>query len=354
MLATGVAWERLRIRGRVDVWRVSTERRTVLTGLAALALSPGRSRAANHHQPDRSAGTGWGEPVQNLTFGSSRSDATIRDRVMLCQSVLFYDQFGQSNNGGGNYLADNMAPPECKDPGPCERYSAEYPFHVVTANSLHCFVRPKDRSATSIVPAEFGKRQPVGASGFRLRYSGPNGGLGSLGGLDMCWETRVRLSRPLPYYWWSLWIAGEKWNNGAELDVPESFGFDNGFNHTNYDGRLFHTNSVGGTDRIAASNWEPYVPSGLSPLTEWHTFTTIYRRDDTWETFVDGRASNGGTMPWRVGGQRDGQTLSSVSYLVDNTWGHHGVKSVRPTRVDAKIFEGFYYEYDYTRVWIKR
>lgn len=295
----------------------------------------------------------WGEPVVNLTFGAARPEATVRSRAAFCREVYFHDQFNQRNNGGGNYLADNMAPPEAEDPGPCERYTADHPFHEIGPVSLRCYVKPKRRDARVIRPQPHGADQPVGASGFRLRYPGP-GGAGSGFGGDICWETRCRMSGPLPYYWWALWMCGEAWDHGAELDVPESFGFDNGGGDTNYDGALFHAISVGGQDRMHGGNWRRYLPPGTGPLTRWHRFTTIYRRDDRWEFYVDGQLSNNGRLRWTLGGRPEGRRLERCWFLIDNSWGHQQVASVRPREVQARIFEGFHWEYDYTRIWLGR
>lgn len=318
-------------------------RRDLLLAAGGLAVPPPSI-------PDR---TQWGAPVVDLTFGARRPGATIRNRAELSRAVYFYDQFNQRNNGGGNYLADNMAPPEAEDPGPCERYGAEDPFHEIAAGSLRCYVKPKRRGARWITPQPHGRSQPVGASGFRLRYPGPGGGAGSRLGRDICWETRCRMSGPLPYYWWSLWICGEAWDRGAELDVPESFGFDNGFGYTNFQGEKFHVSSVGGEDEVDVSaNWSRHVPEGVGPLTRWHTFTTVYRRDDTWECRVDGKLANRGRLLWRLGGNQGTQPLERCWFLIDNAWGHQHVRSVRPERVEVRIFEGFHWEYDYTRIWV--
>ncbi len=320
----------------------------VWIGLASRGLSASRDAPL----PDAIAGEGW-MPGYDLTFGFRRAGATVRDRASLCEAVYFFDQFGQKNNGGGNYLADNMAPPECRDPGPCSIYAADYPFHEIGPDTLKCFVKPRDRNAERIEPAPFGKPQPVGASGFRLKTPGFSEGLGSRLGRDVCWETRCRMSSPLPYFWWALWIAGEKWDRGAELDVPESFGFDNGFGRLNYDGRSFHTNSAGGQDDITSSYWGPYVPPKFRSLIDWHTFTTVYARDDTWRTYVDGELSNSGSLKWNLRGNAGDQPLRKAFFLIDNSWGHHKVASVRPGAVSAGIFRDFHFEYDFTRIWTR-
>jgi hypothetical protein len=336
-------------------WSLGVNRREILFGAIGAGVGFGLrevSGARNTPLPGAIAGEGW-VIEYDLTFGFRRAEATVGERSTLCEKVYFFDQFGQKNNGGGNYLADNMAPPECKDPGPTDIYDADYPFHEVGPDTLKCFVKPKDRSATRIEPAQFGVPQPVGASGFRLKTPTLSEGLGSRFGRDVCWETRCRLSSPLPYYWWGLWISGERWDQGAELDVPESFGFDNGLGLLNYDGRSFHVNSVGGRDEISSRNWSPYLPSKFRSLLDWHTFTTVYTRDDTWQTFVDGELSNRGSLKWNYRGNVGDQPLSKAFFLIDNSWGHQKVASVRPSSVSAGIFRHFYYEYDFTRIWIR-
>jgi hypothetical protein len=40
------------------------------------------------------------------------------------------------------------------------------------------------------------------------KWSLPSGG--ALLGQDMVWETRVRMPKPLPGFWFALWTAGDR------------------------------------------------------------------------------------------------------------------------------------------------
>ena len=94
---------------------------------------------------------------------------------------------------------------------------------------------------TTVTPASLN----CGSGSFQAKWTLPNGG--SLLGQDIIWETRVRYVTP-PYFWFAIWNSGNVRNQGAEMDLVESFGYDNGSNGTNYLGNYWHSNSVSGSD----------------------------------------------------------------------------------------------------------
>ena len=102
------------------------------------------------------------------------------------------------------------------------------PVRLFTADSLKTLLVPL-YGATKVVPTQHN----AGCGSFMAKWKLPNGG--ALLGQDIVWETRVRYITP-PYFWFAIWTAGNKWNNGAEQDLVESFGYDNGGGNTNYDG----------------------------------------------------------------------------------------------------------------------
>ena len=141
------------------------------------------------------------------------------------------------------------------------------------------------------------------------RWTLPNGG--SLLGRDIVWETKVRYLPP-PYFWFALWTAGSKWKwdgnaQGAEHDLVESFGYDNGGGNTNFDGRFWHVNTVAhpAKDTVDYSDWsramfgqgiKSYDPS------QYHIWTWVYKRDNSYAMYVDGmKVQSGADYYWTYG-----------------------------------------------------
>jgi hypothetical protein len=154
-------------------------------------------------------------------------------------------------------------------------------------------------------------------------------------------------------YWFALWTAGTQWNNGAEMDVVESFGTPNIYPPP----AAFHVNSVGGTDSIDYWNGWPNglnaagVPSGAArDLREWHTFTWLYRKDDTYAVYYDGYTVQTGKIYWTNGGGA-GAAAIDMFFLFDFGWGHTKVAEVNTT-LPASGFN-ITYETDYSRVYLR-
>ncbi len=183
------------------------------------------------------------------------------------------------------------------------------------------------------------------------KWSLPDGG--SLLGQDIVWETRVRYVTP-PYYWFALWTSGNKWNNGAEHDLVESFGYDNGGGYTNYDGRYWHSNTVAGSDTVNYSNWGNGMAScGITAYdaTQYHIWTWLYRKDNSYAMYVDGvPVQSGVNYPWTDGTTAGGSPID-INFLFDAGWGHTQVQSVDHT-LPASAFGGTLYEFNYSRVYL--
>jgi hypothetical protein len=157
-----------------------------------------------------------------------------------------------------------------------------------------------------------------------------------------------------PYFWFAIWSAGSQWNGGAEEDVVESFGYDNGGGNTNYDGRFWHTNSVGGSDADAYADWGGSMAAhGITgyDATRYHIWSWVYRRDNTSSVYVDGVLVNSGTINWTLGGGA-GAAPINLYFLFDGTWAHTQIGSVNHD-LNAADFTGKYYEWDYSRVYLK-
>ncbi len=280
--------------------------------------------------------------VKNWDFGSS---GTIRNVEDLSREFQFRDHWGTLNNGN-NYGSKSVAPNSATAIRGQPHEDASRPFRSFTAEALRTYVRPLDPTARTVSAS----RHEVGNGFFMPKFTLPGGGAHL--GRDLLWETRVRINNPAPGFWFAIWTAGNEWDKGAEMDVVESFGFDNGGGYTNFDARLFHVNSVGGSDDNKASAWEQHVPGRRTDLTQWHTFTWLYRKDDTYVVWFDGIQVQSGRIHWTRGGKRDGKPINMV-FLFDPSWGHTKVKSVDVKDLPAAQFRDFYYEWDYSRVYLR-
>jgi hypothetical protein len=177
---------------------------------------------------------------------------------------------------------------------------------------------------------------------------------GSLLNQDMLWETRVRYVTP-PYFWTAIWAAGNKWSRGAEVDVMESFGYDNGGGITNYDGRYWHSNSVGGNDAVKYANWGRDMAAhgfGTFDATQYHTWSWLYRRDNTFTVYLDGVEVQSGAINWTLRAKAAGEPLE-MYFLFDGAWGHTGISSVNKPLAAAEL-DGKYYEWNYSRVYLRK
>jgi len=186
------------------------------------------------------------------------------------------------------------------------------------------------------------------------KWSLPTGG--SLLNQDIIWETRVRYVTP-NYFWFAIWTAGTQWNGGAEMDVMESFGYDNGGGNTNYDGRYWHVNSVGGNDTLV-TNWLNDWQGGMASVgvtnwdpTQFHIWQWIYRKNNTYDVYMDGIHVQAGTINWTLGGGSGGTSVD-MWFLYDAGWGHTQISSVNKS-MPCSNFNGKYYDWDYSRVYLK-
>jgi hypothetical protein len=320
---------------------------TVGTGdINAPAMGPGPSLAS----------TVGGAPfvlVKNWDFGTQ---GTIRGTSDLVAEFQFHDQFGTIANGthyGGVIVAPTQSTaignldPALNLPNntqPVEDPSR--PTRIYTADTIQCVLQPLSATQTTCTAT----KHDVGAGSLVAKWMPANGG--ALLGRDLLWETRIRLVSPCAAYWFSLWTSGNQWNNGAEMDTPESFGSSNVFPPAH----LFHVNSVGGTDAIDYSSWPngiaaAGIPSGSTDLTQFHTWTWLYRKDDTYVTYFDGYDAQHGTIHWTLGGSQGGTPIN-MTFLFDFTWAHTQVSSVNPSGVPASSVQ-MTYEMDYSRVYMR-
>ena len=291
--------------------------------------------------------------VKNWHFGK---DGTIKNYADMNANFVYHDQFNTYNNGFGNYGANTVAPDKADaiHDQPIEGVDSP-PVREFTADSLKTYITPLD-GATLLKP----KLHNAGCGSFMAAWKLPQGG--SLLGRDIVWETRVRYVTP-PYYWFALWIAGNKWKwdgnaQGAEQDLVESFGYDNGGGNTNYDGRFWHSGSVAhpAKDTVDYGDWgRAMAAQGIKSYdaSQYHIWTWVYKRDNTYAMYCDGvKVQNGLDYHWTYGNTAKDEPID-MSFLFDGGWGHTQIDSVDKP-LPASAFAGKFYEWNYSRVYLSR
>jgi hypothetical protein len=284
-------------------------------------------------------GTGY-TLVKNWDFGS---DGTIRTIADMSKEFFYHDQFGTIGNGT-NYGAITLAPDAANAISGQPVESSTNRVRQFTTGSLKTSLVPLN-GATSVSPTQHN----VGNGSFQPKFTLPAGG--SRLGHDILWETRVRYVTP-KYFWFALWNSGNQWNNGAEFDVVESFGYDNGGGNTNFDGRFWHADPVGAAGTTNYSNWGNGMASrGITSFdaTQYHVWSLLYRTNNTFSFYVDGKEVQSGSMNWTLGGTPGGQPID-FHFLFDAGWGHTQVASVNHS-LPASDLAGKFYEFDYSRVY---
>ena len=289
--------------------------------------------------------------VKNWNFGTSAS-STVTNMTTMSTHFQYHDQFGQVANS--NYGAKIVSPDTTNalSGQPIEGVNTATPVRSFLTDSLRTYLVPLN-GATTLTSAAMN----TGSGSFQAKWTLPNGG--SRLNQDMIWETRVRYVTP-PYFWFALWTAGNKWNGGAEFDLIESFGYDNGSGYTNYDGQYWHSDVVGGTSTTSYANWANGMQSrgipayGTPPpylASSWHTWTWLYRKDNTYSAYVDGIEVQNGTLNWTFGGGATGEAIN-MSFIFDGTWGSRTVAN-NNFPLAASALTGKYYEWDYSRVYLR-
>ncbi len=285
--------------------------------------------------------------VKNWDFGTTGTVTSIAD---LDRHFQYHDQFGTIGNGT-NYGAVIVAPDDRSAlkhmNQPVEgRDTGGKPARAFVADAMRTYLVPL-RGATECHP----QRHDVGCGSFQAIWTLPRGG--SLLGKDLLWETRVRYRTP-PYFWFAIWTCGNKWDRGAEIDVVEGFGYDNGGGNTNFDGRFWHVGIVGGREDVPYGNWgESMQRRGVASFdgSAYHIWSLLYKTDDSIEIFMDGISVQTGAGPWTLKAAPDGEPLD-MSFIFDGGWGHTQVASVNKP-LPATAFADSFYEWDYSRVYLR-
>ena len=288
--------------------------------------------------------------VKNWKFGAK---GTIRNTADMNANFYYHDQFGTINNGG-KYGSNTVSSDVDNATGgqPIEGVNSP-PVRQFTPDSLKTFVTPLDKATQVQV-----RNHNTGNGSFMAKWRLPAGG--SILGRDIVWETRVRMVTP-PYFWFALWTAGNKWKwdgqaQGAEQDLMESFGYDNGGGNTNYDGRFWHSNAVASPSKDDWNFWDwggTMKDKGIASYdaTKYHIWTWVYKKDNTYAMYVDGiRVQGGSNYFWTFGNTEKDEPIN-MDFLFDAGWGHNQIGSVNK-ELDATAFEGKFYEWDYSRVYL--
>ena len=290
--------------------------------------------------------------VKNWHFGTR---GTIKNYADMNANFYYHDQFGTIGNGT-NYGAVTVAPDaanalpnqplESKNSPPARRF---------TGDSLQTFLTSLNGAGT-VNPS----LHNAGNGSFMAKWKLPHGG--SLLGQDIVWETRVRYVTP-PYFWFAIWTAGNKWKwdgsaQGAEQDLVESFGYDNGGGNTNYDGRFWHSNTVAtpAKDTVNYGDWgKTMVAQGIKSYdaSRYHIWTWLYKKDNTFAMFVDGIKVQSGSNYYWTFGNKAGDEPIDMDFLFDAGWGHTQIGSVNKP-LPASAFAGKFYEWNYSRVYLSR
>ena len=290
--------------------------------------------------------------VKNWRFGKK---GTIKNYADMNANFLYHDQFGTIGNGT-NYGAVMVAPDAANAlPNQPIEGDACPPVREFTDDSLRTLLQPL-YGATKVLPTQHN----AGSGSFMAKWKLPHGG--SLLGQDIVWETRVRCVTP-PYFWFAIWTAGNKWKwdngaQGAEQDLVESFGYDNGGQNTNYDGRFWHSNAVAtpAKDKVDYGDWgKAMAAQGVKNFdaSKFHVWTWLYRKDDTYAMYCDGiQVQSGSDYHWTFGGKATDEPID-MDFLFDGGWGHTQIGSVNHA-MPASAFAGKYYEWSYSRVYLSR
>ena len=286
--------------------------------------------------------------VKNWDFGKN---GTIRSQADLIEEFEFHDHWNTIANGT-NYGAVTVAPNAgtaiganglglSGDKQPLE--DPARPTREWTDDSMLAHVQPLSPGQKTVSA----RRHDAGNGSFMAKWQLPKGG--ALLGHDLVWETRVRMPKPVAGYWFALWTAGSKWDKGAEMDVLESFGT------PNIDADAFHADSVGGSNLVEYKSWPEAldavgVPRQNRELPDWHTWTWVYLRDDTYEIYYDGHRVQHGAIHWTHGAAAGAEPVD-MRFLFDFSWGHTQVTDV-DIELPASSFP-LTYEIDYSRVYMR-
>jgi hypothetical protein len=308
--------------------------------------------------------------LKNWDFGTT---GNITNTADLAQEFTFHDTFNTVTNGT-NYGAMMTRPVEAPNFGvwnyadiglntynaaqiPAQPADAEVVdngrYRSFTATTMLAQVKPLNTGSTVVGPAS---THNAGNGSMMAKHFFANGGAQL--GLDIVWETRVRIVSAPNGYWFALWTAGPDWDGGPEMDVVEAFSG----NSPSINGDLWHSTSVNGTNAYPylSGAWDTYLnprwgtgfalPNGTQTLRNWHTFTWVYKADNTYVTYVDGRLMQSGAMNWKV---PSSGLPTEMHFLYDFSFGHTGISPNNAAVISNINSTPLTYEIDYSRIYTR-
>lgn len=285
--------------------------------------------------------------VKNWNFGGGPGN-TIKNYTDLNSHFTYHNQNGVTGPQIG-YGAEAVAPSLATAWGgqPVEYLDTAGPVREFFTETMKTYLVPLD-GATTVTPA----LHNVGGGSFFAKWKLDTGG--SLLNQDILWQTRVRYVPP-KQFWFSIWAVGTQWSSsgGPEVDLIESYDYDNGTGSLNADGQRWHS-AVSSGNTINYASWPVgMAAAGITSYdaSQWHTWTWLLRADNTAKVFVDGIEVQRGTLPWRLGGTHAG-IPTDLHFLFDVSWGHTGIPNANLS-MSSSVFDGKYFEWDYSRVYLR-
>lgn len=352
---------------------IATAQTQLLAGLTKLAaIVPPPPPVPAYKAPTTpfefaAVGTGY-SLLYDWAFGTA---GNVRNYDELAKDWQSVDNFGTVSNGGGQYGAVTAAFPS-ESPAYITQFSLPdgsftQPIDNDPAKPLRQFTNSSiilhARSLRKVLQTLDGTMYAAGTAGPAYAHAGVCGSItskrtlpsgGKDYGKDVVWETRLRMLNAPTAYWIAVWTCGGKWHNGPEMDVMEGYWGEKESGLR--DGKLFHVNSVGGVDQsfLPADSWwrgieKSKMPTAAVPMTNWHTYTWVYRKDNTYSVYIDGYKFQDGTLIWRYEGKPDGEVVP-MWFLLDATLGKTVVWPGSKAEVPASELP-FSVEVAFSRVW---
>lgn len=285
--------------------------------------------------------------TSDLDFGTLGNVRTLDELDVVAK---YTDAYGTPDNGGHYGTAMSATKASTVMPGVGQVVDAS--TRSFTAEALQMHVRPKTASQTTVGPAS--AHNALNGS-FTLKYELPKAGAQS--GQDLVWESRFRVAKSVNGFWLAIWASGTKWQTGQgpEMDVMESFS--SPYN-TPTDMWGWHTDQVGVPGPQAPQNCVNDWPACLNPwkalggagkLDSWHTWTWVYKRDDTWVQYLDGLYFASGKLAWT----NTSYGPQNMQFMYDCGLGQTQLWQVSNITLPVSALP-LTCELDYSRIWVKQ
>lgn len=284
--------------------------------------------------------------VKDLNFGAGAGNNVNTFDKLDAAVNYHYSQWNKTIDNGGAYGCQIAARTEATKRVGTPTQLVDPSLRALTTDSLYLQAYQKPGVTGTVGPA---MAHNCLQSGFELKYTLPAGGhyLGS----SIVWETRWKAYNSPNGFWDAIWVAGTNWQGGPEFDVMESFG-----NQWNQGGNTWgwHSDQIPNTfpqsPTACVNDWpgclNPWKAlGGVGNYQVWHVWTWVYRVDDTWTLYTDGKYFASGKLVWsNVSGPTDMHFMFDVSMF--NTQVDYLNTTTTPTSYLPR-----HVELDYTRIW---